>query len=288
MPPTVHRVPENRIPVGISVYDAEADEKFTRMIVVNHAEVPSGEFEIPETGKTIAEYNPEYDSDAPVVETVYREELNEDVDGWKWMPVEKLAEKAESAGIASYSYPATRLKTTSSHLPNRVGTHRELFCYQLARLAHLAATIEHPEQFQEPRLWETYNKQLDGEISSSSILKENKYQLKENQGICTYCNREAETTFDHIIPSDSGGTDGIDNLVPACQSCNSSKSNQNIIDWHQKHSIPIDRVVLGKYIKIQWNDLEREGRLDSELSQPVRERWSGLEITRRIENRVTN
>jgi hypothetical protein len=147
---------------------------------------------------------------------------------------------------------------------------------------NLAATIEHPTKFQEPTMWSNYKKRVKGEVEMSKVLKENQYQLKENRGVCTYCNRESDTTFDHIIPRDKGGPDEISNMVPACQSCNSSKSNSDLLDWHQEHGIPIDRVVLGKYLKHKWDELEQEEKLDEQMPESLQERWSGLEITRRI------
>lgn len=40
---------------------------------------------------------------------------------------------------------------------------------------------------------------------------------------CAYCGAEGEMTRDHDIPVSRGGVDSIDNVVPACRSCNSSK-----------------------------------------------------------------
>ena len=43
---------------------------------------------------------------------------------------------------------------------------------------------------------------------------------------CTYCGkRSKELTVDHIIPLVKGGTNYIDNIVPACGRCNSSKKD---------------------------------------------------------------
>lgn len=46
---------------------------------------------------------------------------------------------------------------------------------------------------------------------------------------CYYCGKiltEENVTRDHYIPLVKGGTDDIDNIVPCCQHCNSTKRNQ--------------------------------------------------------------
>ncbi|MEM9467775.1 MAG: HNH endonuclease [Actinomycetota bacterium] len=47
---------------------------------------------------------------------------------------------------------------------------------------------------------------------------------------CFWCEaevsaRSAEATVDHLIPRSRGGANTIDNVVPACTSCNSAKSD---------------------------------------------------------------
>lgn len=282
MPPAVNREPRNRIPTGLSVYDRDYTGKFKRLIVIDHPGTTCEEQTVPDTGQTVAEYNPDYKPTAPVVNTVYRDKLDEEVDNWTWLDLDEIAGAAEEAGLTVYSYPAPRLKSTTASIPNSVETYREVFCYESARLMNLAATIEHPTKFQEPTMWSNYKKRVNGDVKMSKILKENQYQLTENRGVCTYCNRESETTFDHIIPKDNGGPDEISNMVPACQSCNSSKSNTNLLDWHQEHDIPIDRVVLGKYLKLKWDEVAQEGKLEEPMPDSLQERWSGLEVSRRI------
>lgn len=41
---------------------------------------------------------------------------------------------------------------------------------------------------------------------------------------CYYCGKGGKLTKDHVLALKRGGTDDIDNLVPACRSCNSSKN----------------------------------------------------------------
>ena len=285
MPPEPQREPEHRLPLGMTVIDADAG--YDRYIVVGHPPETCGDFRVSGTSKTVADFNNGYDEETPVIQVVSKEALDESVDGWTRMPLSDLHSEAADAGLKTYSYPSLRLESAFAHVPNRVETHRELICYQYARLTHLASTIDHPDQFKGWLLWTKYNELISGEITMSSVLKENQYQLKENFGRCTYCNRESKTTFDHIIPRASGGADDISNMVPACQSCNSSKNNNNLIEWHQDHSLAMDRIVLGKYLKSKWNEFDKAGTLDEDVSSALRNRWEGLEIARRIDQAIT-
>ena len=49
---------------------------------------------------------------------------------------------------------------------------------------------------------------------------------------CAYCGDPA-STLDHVIPRVAGGTDDPRNLVPACRSCNGSKSGKYLNEWAQ-------------------------------------------------------
>ncbi len=48
-----------------------------------------------------------------------------------------------------------------------------------------------------------------------------KFEILGN--VCFYCGEDKSLTIDHNIPLSRGGTDNIDNILPACQSCNSRK-----------------------------------------------------------------
>ena len=57
-------------------------------------------------------------------------------------------------------------------------------------------------------------------------------------GRCAYCGREIEykgMQVDHMVPKASGGTDDIENLMPACRLCNHYK-RANSLEWF-RHSI---------------------------------------------------
>lgn len=49
---------------------------------------------------------------------------------------------------------------------------------------------------------------------------------------CAYCGKEKKLAQDHFIPLSSGGEYTINNIVPACKSCNSSKHNKDFFEWY--------------------------------------------------------
>jgi len=50
-------------------------------------------------------------------------------------------------------------------------------------------------------------------------------------GLCAYCLSEPATHVDHYIPLKLGGLHALDNLVPACVSCNTSKGAKHPEAW---------------------------------------------------------
>jgi 5-methylcytosine-specific restriction endonuclease McrA len=51
---------------------------------------------------------------------------------------------------------------------------------------------------------------------------------------CAYCGRKRKLTQDHIVPVIKGGGYTIDNIVPACLSCNVSKRDNDMSEWYRR------------------------------------------------------
>lgn len=49
---------------------------------------------------------------------------------------------------------------------------------------------------------------------------------KRDKHKCQYCGATKRLTIDHVIPKSKGGDDSWENLVVACSSCNTKKSNK--------------------------------------------------------------
>jgi 5-methylcytosine-specific restriction endonuclease McrA len=70
--------------------------------------------------------------------------------------------------------------------------------------------------------------------SSLKVTAKDIETLKNNFGqSCAYCGAVAKITIDHVVPLAKGGTHEIENLLPCCQSCNSSKNCTPLKSWYQ-------------------------------------------------------
>jgi len=52
---------------------------------------------------------------------------------------------------------------------------------------------------------------------------------------CAYCGKELPLTQDHFLALSNGGEYSINNIIPVCLSCNSSKHNSNFFLWYPKY-----------------------------------------------------
>ena len=58
------------------------------------------------------------------------------------------------------------------------------------------------------------------------------HNMKEEYNrLCAYCNQEKPLAMDHVVPLAKGGRHDVDNIVPACRSCNASKGNKPLLIW---------------------------------------------------------
>lgn len=53
------------------------------------------------------------------------------------------------------------------------------------------------------------------------------------KGRCSYCEETRKLTIDHKLPLSRGGTNTIDNIIPACLPCNSSKRDKTEEEYRQ-------------------------------------------------------
>lgn len=51
---------------------------------------------------------------------------------------------------------------------------------------------------------------------------------------CAYCENDGKLEQEHFIPISKGGEYTINNIIPACRSCNASKSAADCFEWYPK------------------------------------------------------
>lgn len=129
--------------------------------------------------------------------------------------------------------------------PAYVKTIREEILYEYAKLISRSAYGTLQRGF----ITERFQKLRDGEITISGTIREWERE-QELPKVCVYCGSSDNLTTDHLIPESRGGDNSADNLVIACQSCNSSRNNRGIFEWlGLKEKDKLHRLVAGKYLK---------------------------------------
>jgi 5-methylcytosine-specific restriction endonuclease McrA len=69
---------------------------------------------------------------------------------------------------------------------------------------------------------------VDKNITAKDIRK----ILDSSNGFCVYCGKESmNNTLDHVSPISRGGGHTLENIIPCCRSCNSSKNTRPVEDW---------------------------------------------------------
>lgn len=81
----------------------------------------------------------------------------------------------------------------------------------------------------------TNNRRADKKQLIHSLTIEEWDKIKNDfRNKCAYCGKELPLTQEHFIALSKGGEYTVNNIVPACQSCNSSKNNKDFFIWFPK------------------------------------------------------
>ncbi len=143
------------------------------------------------------------------------------------------AEHVKHSTSYNKNHPEQRQATCKRYRENHKEEARKY--RQEYRASHLATIQEkrrkylalHPEvittQYQRRRA-----RKLNA--SGDGVTKEQWKMVLEEFGYrCAYCSQQKPLAMDHIVPLSKGGRYDLDNIVPACQPCNSSKGTHSLI-----------------------------------------------------------
>ena len=143
-------------------------------------------------------------------------------------------------------------------MPRNFKTVRELIYWEYAKLISEKAVGDRAN-FKFANY--IFQKMLAGQAKPASILAENQKMFFSGE-ICAYCGATDKLQWEHIIPVAVGGPDTFDNLVRACATCNQSKGPRDPYQWLLDKQ-PISRLVLGKFLKVVFEEYERRQLVDS-------------------------
>ena len=91
--------------------------------------------------------------------------------------------------------------------------------------------------------------------SGSDLTQAEWFRILELWAACAYCGADgAALQKDCVLPISRGGRYTIDNVVPACRSCNASKSNDEVTSWMRRRRLDEPRFLL------RWVEVARELR----------------------------
>lgn len=110
---------------------------------------------------------------------------------------------------------------------------------------NLCAKIEcHKFAIRASRKKETHKRRARGAIAAHTLTaKQWREALLFFNFKCAYCGKHEEHLHqEHVVPLSKGGEYSAKNIIPACQMCNSYKSNQDLDSWIEKQSFYSDEL----------------------------------------------
>lgn len=97
-------------------------------------------------------------------------------------------------------------------------------------------------------------------LESNFTKQQWKNCIKHFNNSCCYCGNKVEIfSMDHFIPLSKGGEWTVNNIVPACMSCNSSKRANDFFKWYPKqefYSKQREQKIL-KYLNYDNNHMQQ-------------------------------
>jgi hypothetical protein len=147
--------------------------------------------------------------------------------------------------------------------PPYVKTIREEILYEYAKLISRSAY----NSLQRGFITDRFKKLRDGEITISGTMRdwEREQELPKQ---CVFCSAIVDLTTDHLIPRSRGGEDCADNVVLACQPCNTSRGDKGVFEWlGLREKDRLHRLVAGKYLKQLLTLHENSGTLEISKDQ---------------------
>lgn len=96
---------------------------------------------------------------------------------------------------------------------------------------------------------------------------------------CAYCGcKKVKLTKDHFIPLNKGGTFSIDNIIPCCQKCNSSKKDLDFKNWYKSNEFYDENRELKVYKYLEL--------MKSRIKEREKDNKGKLTVTKEVEKEI--
>ena len=83
------------------------------------------------------------------------------------------------------------------------------------------------------------------------LTEEQWAEIRDAWGGCAYCGAmDGSPQRDCVLPISRGGRYTVDNVVPACRSCNASKCNDEVTGWLRRKRLD-ERAFLTRYTQLR-------------------------------------
>lgn len=91
----------------------------------------------------------------------------------------------------------------------------------------------HPEQARASRIQRNHNRRAkEAQAEGKWTFNEFMELCEASDGHCYYCHKKCDKlTAEHMNPIARGGSNWIENIVPVCGSCNSSKKDRTLMEY---------------------------------------------------------
>lgn len=97
-----------------------------------------------------------------------------------------------------------------------------------------------------------YKAYREGRWKPRDLYSNNKAKMRSADQ-CWYCGKPFDShnpmTLDHVFARSKGGDSAMDNLIPVCRACNSSKGDTDVLEWFFKRDLFPPTHIIAHYYK---------------------------------------
>lgn len=119
---------------------------------------------------------------------------------------------------------------------NRVTKYNETYEYKNKKNEKRRMLYNTDEEFRNAEIVRCHNRRCKVQQAGTFTILDWNKTLNIFSNKCAYCGSPVGLTQDHIIPISKEGSNTIDNIIPACGHCNSSKCANDMEEWFRKQS----------------------------------------------------